>query len=385
MFDFPASPSVGATYQVGGKVYVYDGEKWRNAPSSMPPAKTAQRRNRVVNPAMQHSQENSINSSAASATGTWWEADQWIASWNMATASLQAGLVSVAAADAPASPLAATLYCATAKAALGAGDYQTLRQTFEGTVVQDFQWGTPKALPAVLTFYAKHHVAGNYSVRIANPTEAFSFVKTFALEADKWTKIVVPIPAMTSGTWPLFTTAAGMFLDFTNAIGSSYIGVEGWQSGNRYAGPTQSNGCAVANKSLSVTDVGLYLDPDNTGLAPPFEVPDYADELRRCKRYFQAGQFLLRGSAMAGGVGRAGCHLPVDMRIAPTVSKYGSISMYSPPLGQATITSLGTAYTTTTGIEFDLVVGAWGSGTPAGQAAMLFNGQAGGLYLNARM
>ena len=33
-------------------------------------------------------------------------------------------------------------------------------------------------------------------------------------------------------------------------------------------------------------DVGLYLDPHNTGIAPPWQMPDEAEELRACQRYY---------------------------------------------------------------------------------------------------
>ena len=34
-------------------------------------------------------------------------------------------------------------------------------------------------------------------------------------------------------------------------------------------------------------DVGMYADPDSTGVAPPFVLPSYDDDLMACQRYYQ--------------------------------------------------------------------------------------------------
>ena len=41
-----------------------------------------------------------------------------------------------------------------------------------------------------------------------------------------------------------------------------------------------TNGMAGAGNVFELFDVGLYLDPDNTGLPPKWQMPDEAEELR---------------------------------------------------------------------------------------------------------
>ena len=47
-----------------------------------------------------------------------------------------------------------------------------------------------------------------------------------------------------------------------------------------------SNGVGVV-QTFQVWDIGLYADPDKTGLAPPFEIEDYATTLAKCMRYYE--------------------------------------------------------------------------------------------------
>ena len=62
-FQFPASPSIGQIF-IGdnGAQYVWNGTVW-NQVSGNPATLTAQARNRIVNPAIQISQENDVTGS----------------------------------------------------------------------------------------------------------------------------------------------------------------------------------------------------------------------------------------------------------------------------------------------------------------------------------
>jgi hypothetical protein len=79
-----------------------------------------------------------------------------------------------------------------------------------------------------------------------------------------------------------------------------------------------SNGMAVAGNVFHIFDVGLHLDPLNTGIAPPWQQPDEAAELRACMRYFQTGTLRSRWTAAAAGNTDARYYpLPIVLRSVP--------------------------------------------------------------------
>ena len=77
-----------------------------------------------------------------------------------------------------------------------------------------------------------------------------------------------------------------MEVGFGFAAGTTYQGAAGWQAGAKYTITGNPNG-AVTGNVFYFTDVGLYLDPLATGIAPPWAMPDEAEELRACQRYYQ--------------------------------------------------------------------------------------------------
>jgi hypothetical protein len=78
------------------------------------------------------------------------------------------------------------------------------------------------------------------------------------------------------------------------------------------------NGAAQANKSIFVSDVGFYLDPNKTGLAPPYERPLYMDEQMGCVRYWRSGQY--RSGVPSGSTCGVVTPLVPPMRTIPTAT-----------------------------------------------------------------
>jgi rubredoxin len=360
MIDFPTNPTVGQVFNSGvGPIYTWDGIAW-----SLPPVnvKTADRRNRVVNPVMQVSQEN--GSSVVSTVGAY-PVDQWmITSSGLTMQAAQAAIVSPARAK---NTLVQSY--GVAKASLAATDYGQIYQPLEGQRVQDFAWGTPaKAIPAVLRFSAYADIAGTYTASVTDPAGNVSFLYPFTLDAvGVWKTFNIPIPApISGGTWAT-DGSAGMLLHFCTACGTTYQGVQGWQTGNKVGLASQANLASVINKNLAIADVGLYADPDNTGIAPPFEVTEYGNDLRDCKRYFfNINSCLIFTSyASAGGLVIT-THQFEPMRTTPTAG-YTSVSY-------ANATALATNAVT------DRLIRPQVTATAAGQAYGGCN-----ILLNARM
>ena len=349
MIDFPASPIVGQTFSGGtGILYVWDGVAWNVTSNLM---LTADRRNRIANPNMVVSQENGFTQAAAAATGSFYSADQWAHLWTVATGSIRAGL---SATGGPDGLYHCYLNILTAQASLSAGHYGTLRQMLEGLNIADLLWGTAAAKQVVLRFSIMVPVSGTYCVRIANGDTTRSYVAAFSVPtANVWQDVVVVIPGDTTGTWPTDNSRA-LYLDFVCGVGSTFVGVAGWQAGNFYATAAQVNGLGTVGL-FRVANVGLYADPNKIGLPPPFEAPDIATELAKCARYWQRLSSLLCSGEYASAGGQLlTCVTFQLMRTTPTVAMLN--------IGYSNSSALSTNRVQTNNLTFQATMTATGAG-----------------------
>jgi hypothetical protein len=203
-----------------------------------------------------------------------------------------------------------------------AGDYAQIFQPIEGYRVADFCWGTPQAKPAVLRFNAACEVAGTYCVSISSSNGDYSWIGEFVCDGSNAMKtFTYAIPAQTAGTF-YNDNRGGLIVHFCQAVGSTYGGgVKGWQNANKLATAAQTNGATVINKNLIVSDVGLYLDPDNTGLPPPWEPTDLVQNLLDCMRYWRSVRARNNGYFTTTNA-YAGLEIPLVpwMRTSPAIS-----------------------------------------------------------------
>lgn len=313
--DFPSSPSIGQTFTVGGLIYTWDGVAW-NLPSSVQIG-TADAENAILNPSMQISQQNGAT---AGNTNNYHPVDQWYLNLNTT------GVVNVQQVAAPAgvaSPSPSRLRCtvATADTSIAAGEYFCISQKIEGVRSARFKYGTAYAKQTILRFGFKGP-AGTYSVNIRNANATRSYVTSFtisAAQANTDTEQVLIIPGDVTGTWNVDNTL-GLQFGIALASGTTYAGVAGWQAGNFLSVAAQSNGLATVGNVFELWDAGLYLDPDNTGVPPPYRMPDFEPELAKCQRYWYASVFWLGGynTAATGDYYFLPCK--VSMRTTPSSS-----------------------------------------------------------------
>jgi hypothetical protein len=280
---------------------------------------TAGARNRIVNPAFQISQENGD----AVVPNSDYPADQWM--------FFTVGVVANSARTTFEAPNGSTksLYIAigTAKPTLAAGDQLGFLQKIEGINLADLNWGTAGAKQIVARLWVNAPVAGTFTLSIRNQALNRSFLAPITIPAAfAWTKIEIVIPGDTTGTW---TTDTGVGLWFTICIagGTTSQGVAGWQGGSLYTLTTATNAAAVIG-TYYFADVGFYADPDKTGLAPPWELPDEAEELAACQRYYQTFYGLWNGAGLNGAQFVAGHIVPVVPRpgcVASAVNGAGTL------------------------------------------------------------
>lgn len=271
------------------------------------------RRNRMVNPCGQISQEN-VNT--AGTTHGYYAWDQFAMYRVTSAGTFTAQRVQSVTPKGSKDRFRVTI--TAADAALAAGEYCTITTNLEGNNVADFQYGGASAKQSVLTFLWKSP-AGTYSIALHNSAANRSYVAQFtptAANTDQYISIV--IPGDTSGTW-LTDTGIGITADFVIAAGSTFQGTNAaWQSGNIMGVSTNTNGVGTINSVFEVSDVQLNLDPDLTGVAPAFELQDYGQVLRDSSRYYYAVSASYVGQTYSATLADVAVPFATPMRAAPT-------------------------------------------------------------------
>lgn len=274
--------------------------------------KTALPTSLAVNGSMIVSQEN--GNTTVNVTGSY-PADNWTIHF----VGITAAATRVGSTDTRIGPFYIS-HQPSVKASLAATDYAALFTRIEGTNLSSLAWGTSVAVPIVVAFSANASVAGTYALSIRNGVTDRSYVIPLPLTTSVQ-RFVFAIPGDTTGTWANDATL-GMVITICGAAGSTFqTATTGqWVAGSFIGFTGMSNLAAAANQSIAVGKFGLYADPGSTGLAPAYEVPDYASELYKCKRYWQQVTTYWAGNTTTGGTYYVTYKYSAPPRGAPTLS-----------------------------------------------------------------
>lgn len=280
---------------------------------------TAETRNRFINPAMQISQQNPVGgTSAASASGSYYAADQWAMNW-----TTTGSLVCIHGVATPnGSPYSVYYNIQTPAGSQPAGGIMLLSQKIEGKMVAECFWGTGSARAAVVRFWMYGQI-GTYTFWVRNGAADRSYLAAFNLTVSNiFQPITIVVPGDVTGTWAKDNTC-GIEAGISFAAAPSNVGIAGWQAGNKVTLASQFNGMGVAGASYAVGDFGFYFDPANTGIAPPWQFPDEGEQLQRCLRYFEivsSNGFGFSGQTTSGVVYSARGRWRVTKRVAPAIT-----------------------------------------------------------------
>ena len=241
-----------------------------------------------------------------------------------------------------------------------ATEFFYLYQMIEADMISDFCSGSANAQPATLSFWAASTNAGTYSGSLRNtsattPNRSYPF--NFALPgSNTWTKIIIPIPPDTTGTWILSGSGGGLSVSFDLGCGTNWRNAAtpgAWQNGNFLGANGAYSIVSNANTSFYITGLKLEIG----SVATPFNRKSLSESLIDCQRYYQqpAFVFLTAGYNVAGGIIYTSYTLPTTMRAAPTITPSNQIYTNG--------STLGIPQTDLYGFRSNMVVTASGAGT----------------------
>ena len=141
-----------------------------------------------------------------------------------------------------------------------------------------------------LSFWVKSSVAQTfYTYARTKDSTDYHYPFSYALSADTWTKVTKTIPGNSNLTINN-DNGEGMQITFMLFYGTTYTDsgatLNAWQatsSGNSYSPDNTSTWYTTNDATFEITGVQLEVGQ----VATPFEHRSFADELRRCERYFE--------------------------------------------------------------------------------------------------
>ena len=243
--------------------------------------------------------------------------------------------------------------CAVADASPASSDIGNMTYKMEGNTVQAFKKGTANAEKSTLAFYVKCSKTGTAQVNLIDSDNSRMVSGTYTVNsANTWEKKIINFPADTTGALDNDNNKS-LELEFALDAGSDFT-----------SGSVQTSWGASNNANRSVNDFALQDNTANdwsiTGIQlevgeftsstlPLFQHESFADNLRRCQRYFHKNDTTRWiGTYKRHDADSAFYYtMPVAMRDTPTLS--------SSDLGHFSNmeTSLGSSLTNLGGYEYD--------------------------------
>tara|TARA_Y100000592_G_scaffold11919_1_gene16767 strand:- start:176 stop:1273 length:1098 start_codon:yes stop_codon:yes gene_type:complete len=225
---------------------------------------------------------------------------------------------------------------AVTSASNNAGAYAQFQQPIEAQFIANSGWNFKSSSSFVtLSFWARSSLAGTYFVFLQSQDgTTYIRAKDFALSADTWTKASLTFEGNSNLTIN-DDNGVGLYITIVPHYGTTYTGSGGnastttWYtiSNNKYL-PTDfaQNWGNTSSATFDITGCQLELGQ----VATPYKHESFADNLKRCRRYYQQydatnayTRFAL-GVAYDGSSIAAPLNLPIKMRAAPTFASSGN-------------------------------------------------------------
>tara|TARA_B100000282_G_scaffold3430_1_gene2336 strand:- start:45 stop:1187 length:1143 start_codon:yes stop_codon:yes gene_type:complete len=170
-----------------------------------------------------------------------------------------------------------------------------------------------------LSFWAKSSVTQTFYGRVTSETgTTLNFPYEIDLVGGTWKKFTIKIPGHASLGFTN-TNGSGMRIEWVQAAGTDQSGSATLNQWSTYSSTDRYPAVASTwydtdNATYEITGVQLEVGDTPT----TFEHRSYAEELIRCKRYYQTNSFTTLMGSAAGQVSTPMIMFPVEMREAPS-------------------------------------------------------------------
>ena len=195
-----------------------------------------------------------------------------------------------------------------------------IKYVIEGNDSAQLDFGNSGAKTITLSFYVKSSLTGNFAASIVNGASNRSFPFSYSIgSADTWTRITKTITGDTTGTWAT-DSGASMQVTWALGVGSNFEGTaDSWQGSAEYAVSGHVKVTSTASATFAITGVQLEVG----SVATDFEHLSFADDLRKCQRYYfkltgDDNDFLLSGFTYSASLYYFIVNFPTVMRAYPT-------------------------------------------------------------------
>jgi len=345
-------------------------------------------RNLLINSAMQVAQRSSSVTGVGTTVG-YFTVDRW----RFADAGSPVAVFTMAQdSDAPdgfSNSLKMTV--TTADTSVGANVSQYIDQFIEAQNLQHLAWDTASSGKSLtLSFWVKCSTAQTFAIDFVNEDNARYFNTTYTVNsANVWEYKTISIPADASNGFNN-DNGRGLRVRWSLVEGSDYAGsiATAWGNTEVRGGGHENTWVATTSETWQLAGPQLEVSSEPT----PFEHRPYADELRRCQRYYYAltddgttTNYMIGGVETSTAAGLGGLAFPTSMRAVPTATLLGTnvTKFYSGATGTDDSVSIGANRCSST--IGSLYITGFTGGT-VGQACSLYNGGSGsGISFDAEL
>ena len=210
----------------------------------------------------------------------------------------------------------------------GAADYAIISYAVESHDIASCAWDWTSASSYItLSYWVKSSVAQTfYWIITSEEGTTYNYpISTGSLSANTWTKVTHSIPGNSNLTINN-TTGTGLYFELVLFRGTDTTGsvtINQWATFASGARTPDNTSTWYTTNDATFEITGVQLEPGN--VATDFEHRTYADEFKRCQRYFQEISNLI-AYATGSSTCNAVCSLPTPMRATPTLTAKGTLN-----------------------------------------------------------
>jgi hypothetical protein len=282
-------------------------------------------RNRIINGGMVIDQRNA-GASVTQTSSYPYTLDRW-----QCGGSVSSKFTVQQSSTAPTGFVNSSLITSSSAYTVGAGENFVFFQNIEGYNTADLMWGTANAQTVTLSFWVRSSLTGTFGGSIQNSATNRSYPFTYTIStANTWELETITIPGDTSGTW-LTTNGCGIIVRYGLGVGSTGSGTAGAWAGANYLSATGAVSVVGTNAATWYV-TGVQLEKATT--ASSFDFRSYGTELALCQRYYwktpASTTYAVpsnNATVTNGYFFGQSFSLPVQMRAAPTGTKFGTFGV----------------------------------------------------------